>query len=87
MFPAWMKFDKEQTESDAAKERPSLFIFKKIRDPQRVLLSRSGNKERWDARLVDQEVSLQTKCAVGEARGFMIQCMRMYEMFMKKSSI
>lgn len=35
MFPAWMKFDKEQTESDADKERPSLFIFKKIRDPQK----------------------------------------------------
>ena len=82
MFPAWMKFDKEQTESDAAKERPSLFVILK-----RDLLSRSGNGERWDARLVDQEVSLQTKCAVGEARGFMIQCMRMYEMFMKKSSI
>ena len=39
---------------------------------KRDLLSRSGNGERWDARLVDQEVSLQTKCAVGEARGFMI---------------
>ena len=78
-----MKFDKEQTESDADKERPSLFYKKRFVILKRDLLSRSGNGERWDARLVDQEVSLQTKCAVGEARGFMIQCMRMYEMFMK----